>query len=58
MIRELVILILAIVLIALLPFVGIWSLNTLFVSLLIPFTWQTWLAYLFIAGTLAKWAKK
>jgi len=27
------------------PIVGIWSLNTLFTSLEIPYTWQTWLAF-------------
>jgi len=27
------------------PIVGIWSLNTLFPTLAIPYTWQTWLAF-------------
>jgi hypothetical protein len=27
------------------PIIGIWSLNTLFPVLNIPFTWQTWLAF-------------
>jgi len=27
------------------PIVGIWSLNTLFPVLNIPFTWQTWLSF-------------
>jgi len=27
------------------PIIGIWSLNTLFPILNIPYTWQTWLAF-------------
>jgi hypothetical protein len=32
------------------PLAGIWSLNTLFPVLNIPYTWQTWLAYLVIVA--------
>jgi hypothetical protein len=34
------------------PLIGIWSLNTLFPVLAIPYTWQTWLAFLFLLGSL------
>lgn len=30
------------------PLVGIWCLNTLFPALAIPYTWETWLAYLLL----------
>lgn len=30
------------------PLLGIWSLNTLFPILAIPYTWQTWLAFLLL----------
>ena len=30
------------------PLAGIWSLNTLFPVLAIPYTWETWLAYLLL----------
>ena len=33
------------------PIVGIWSLNTLFPILAIPYTWETWLAFLLIFGS-------
>lgn len=33
------------------PLAGIWSLNTLFPVLAIPFTWQTWLAFLLLFGS-------
>jgi hypothetical protein len=33
------------------PLVGIWSLNTLFPVLAIPYTWQTWLAFLLLFGS-------
>lgn len=32
------------------PFIAIWSLNTLFPSLAIPYTFWTWLAALFLSG--------
>jgi hypothetical protein len=32
------------------PLAGIWSLNTLFPVLAIPYTWETWLAFLLIFG--------
>jgi hypothetical protein len=34
------------------PIVGIWSLNTLFPVLTIPYTWQTWLAYFLLLGSI------
>jgi hypothetical protein len=34
------------------PLAGIWSLNTLFPMLHIPYTWETWLAYFLVFGTL------
>ena len=41
------------------PIVGIWSLNTLFPVLNIPFTWQTWLAFnCLFGGTIASRLKK
>lgn len=33
------------------PLAGIWSLNTLFPVLNIPYTWQTWLAFLLLFGS-------
>lgn len=35
------------------PVLTIWSLNTLFPGLSIPYTWQTWLAALLLAGVVA-----
>ena len=34
------------------PLLGIWSLNTLFPVLGIPYTWETWAAYFLIFGSL------
>ena len=34
------------------PLLGIWSLNTLFPVLAIPYTWQTWAAFFFLFGSL------
>ena len=34
------------------PILGIWSLNTLFPVLNIPYTWETWAAYFLIFGSL------
>ena len=34
------------------PLLGIWSLNTLFPVLNIPYTWQTWAAYFLVFGSL------
>jgi hypothetical protein len=39
-------------LIALGPLLTIWSLNTLFPSLAIPYSIETWVAVLILAGTL------
>jgi len=33
------------------PLAGIWSLNTLFPVLHIPYTWETWLAFLLLFGS-------
>lgn len=35
---------LAVLLVVIAPVLAIWSLNTLFPALAIPYTWQTWLA--------------
>lgn len=39
------------------PVLGIWSLNVLFPVLEIPYTWQTWLAFLLLFGSITglKW---
>jgi hypothetical protein len=34
------------------PLLTIWALNTLFPVLAIPYTWQTWLAIIFVGGFL------
>jgi hypothetical protein len=34
------------------PLIGIWSLNTLFPALSIPYTWETWAAFFFLFGSL------
>ena len=33
------------------PLAGIWSLNTLFPIVVIPYTWETWLAFLLLFGS-------
>jgi hypothetical protein len=33
------------------PLLGIWSLNTLFPVLAIPYTWETWAAFLLLFGS-------
>lgn len=33
------------------PLAGIWSLNTLFPIVAIPYTWETWLAFLLLFGS-------
>jgi hypothetical protein len=33
------------------PLAGIWSLNTLFPVLSIPYTWETWLAFAVLFGS-------
>lgn len=35
------------------PLVGIWSLNTLFPVLSIPYTWETWAAFFFLFGSVS-----
>jgi hypothetical protein len=39
-------------LVAIGPIITIWALNTLFPSLAIPFTWETWLAVVIIGGVI------
>jgi hypothetical protein len=34
------------------PLIGVWSLNTLFPVLAIPYTWETWAAFFFLFGSL------
>ena len=34
------------------PLLGIWSLNTLFPILAIPYTWETWAAYFLLLGSI------
>lgn len=34
------------------PLLGIWSLNTLFPILAIPYTWQTWAAFFLLFGSI------
>ncbi len=34
------------------PLLGIWSINTLFPVLAIPYTWQTWAAFFLLFGGL------
>jgi hypothetical protein len=34
------------------PLLTIWALNTIFPVLAIPYTWQTWLAIIFVGGFL------
>lgn len=43
--------ILIVVVIVIGPILGIWSLNTLFPVLNIPYTWQTWAAFLLLFGS-------
>jgi len=43
---------LIVIVIAFGPIVGIWSLNTLFPVLAIPYTWETWLAYFLLLGSI------
>lgn len=55
MIKSIIKLILGIVLIVTVivvgPLLGIWSLNTLFPVLAIPYTWETWAAFLLLFGS-------
>ena len=43
--------ILVVIAIAIGPLLGIWSLNTLFPVLNIPFTWETWAAFAILLGS-------
>ena len=55
MIKSLIKLILGISLLVIVivvgPLLGIWSLNTLFPVLTIPYTWETWAAFLLLFGS-------
>jgi len=55
MIKSLFKLIVGIILIVIVivvgPLLGIWSLNTLFPVLAIPYTWETWAAFLLLFGS-------
>lgn len=35
------------------PLAGIWSLNTLFPVLAIPYTWETWTAFFLLFGSIS-----
>jgi len=41
---------LVVIAIAIGPLLGIWSLNTLFPILAIPYTWETWAAFALLLG--------
>jgi hypothetical protein len=43
-------LIILVVAVAIGPLLTLWTLNTLFPALAIPYTWETWLAALFLGG--------
>ena len=45
-------LIILVVAVAIGPLLTLWTLNTLFPVLAIPYTWETWLAALFLGGLL------
>jgi hypothetical protein len=49
---NIALMILLILIVVFSPFIAIWSLNTLFPVLAIPYTFETWLASLLLAGTL------
>jgi TctA family transporter len=55
MIKSLIKLVLGITLLVVVivvgPLLGIWSLNTLFPVLTIPYTWETWAAFLLLFGS-------
>jgi hypothetical protein len=55
MIKSLIKLVLGITLLVVVvvvgPLLGIWSLNKLFPVLLIPYTWETWAAFLLLFGS-------
>ena len=50
MIKIVLAIALILVLLAIGPWLVIWSLNTLFPILVIPYTWQTWLAVLIMSA--------
>jgi hypothetical protein len=52
LIRIVLLIALIVLLIAIGPLLTIWALNTLFPVLAIQYTWQTWLAVIFVGGFL------
>ena len=52
MIKLIIWLIILVIAIAIGPLLTLWTLNTLFPVLAIPYTWETWLAALFLGGIL------
>lgn len=52
MIKLIIWLIILLIAIAVGPLLTLWTLNTLFPVLAIPYTWETWLAALFLGGIL------
>ena len=50
MTKALLIIAVAILLIVFAPFATIWALNTLFVSLAIPYTFETWAAVVILSS--------
>ena len=53
--RALFIIVLALAIVAVIPFLSVWALNTLFghVGLAIPYTMETWLASIVVNGYFA-----
>lgn len=55
--KTLFLFVVAVLLIIFGPLALIWSLNTLFPLLAIPYTWQTWLAAGLVAATVSRGGK-
>jgi hypothetical protein len=56
--KSILFLVFVIALIVLGPLATIWSLNTLFPVVAIPYTWETWLAAVVLAGVFKTTIKK
>ena len=56
--KAILFLVFVILLIAIGPLATIWSLNTLFPVVAIPYTWETWLAAVILAGVFKTTIKK
>lgn len=52
MIKTLLFIALVLFVIVMAPFASIWALNTLFPALVIPYTFDTWLASLLLSGAI------